>query len=208
MLKQHVNLYQPVFRKQQVQFSMAGLMQVMLVMLIVLGGISFYSAWQVSELQSAQTRRSDMVVQLEQQVAELSESIVTPRINKMLEAELNALQDNRTDGFKLLNTLRTQRSGSKEGFSAFFEGLARQVREGVWLTSIQISAGGEDLVLNGKTLEPALVPQLLQRLRAETAFDGQTFQVMKLKQQKLDSSTLLFALQTTVDEESGVANGR
>jgi len=207
MLKQHVNLYQPVFRKPQVQFSAAGLMQVMSIMLVVLGSISFYSAWQIAELQSAQNQRSGMLAQLEQQVAELSESIVTPGVNKMLEAELIALQGDRTDGFKLLNTLRSQRSGRKEGFSNFFEGLARQVREGVWLTSIQISAGGEDLALNGKTLVPALVPQLLQRLRAEKAFDGQTFQVMKLKQQKLDSGTLLFALQTAVDEESGVANG-
>ncbi len=208
MLKQQVNLYQPVFRKQQVQFSAASVMGVVLLMLVVLSGITSYSWWQKSELQSAQTRMAEMVAGLEIQVGELSQSIATPAINKMLEAELNALQENRRDGFKLLSALRTQSGGSKEGFSAFFEGLARHVHGGVWLTSVQISGGGQNLVLNGKTEEPAMVPQLLQRLRAERVFDGQTFQVMALKQQELDSGALLFALQTSVDDKPGAADGQ
>jgi len=209
MYSQQINLYQPVFRKQQVQFSANSLLLVLLVMLLCLAGVTTFSWWQGANLTVTHTSISGMVSQLESQVADLSKNIGKPRINRMLEAELNTLQKNQRDGFRLLGILRAQKTGSKEGFSPFFEGLARQVQKGIWLTSISIQSGGQELLLDGKTQEPALVPELLQRLKAESIFDGQTFQVMALKQQDKEEGqeqvrkALLFSLQTTVGENSG-----
>lgn len=219
MFSQQINLYQPVFRKQQVQFSASSLLIVVLFMLFCLTGITAFSLWQGNQLTRINKQLSGSVSELESQIETLSSSLVKPRINKLLESELNTVQVNKQDAFKLLGLLRAQKAGSKEGFSDFFIGLARQVNQGVWLTSISISAGGQALALSGKTREPALVPELLQRLKAEPVFKGQTFQVMELKQQQeteeaMDQKTIMrlerdahsFSLHTRVAGNGALAD--
>ncbi len=76
---------------------------------------------------------------------------------------------------ELLALVRAQDRPDAPRFSAYLRGLAEQARPGLWLTRIELRQGGESLSLQGRAVEAGLVPGLLQRLKAATAFVGKRF---------------------------------
>lgn len=196
MKRQQVNLYQPIFRKTVVPYSFATLLWVIVLSVLFMGAIQAYGVWQHSSLKSelqAQQRRHET---LQTQVADMEKRLPRPEANRMLEVELQGLVEKRKQGVALLNVLRTRMDGNDQGFSGYFEGLARQTAPGLWFTLIQIGDGGTHLAMEGNTLTPERVPGLLQKLEAEEAFAGKSFQVMQLRRQDEVSDSLSFNLST------------
>jgi len=66
------------------------------------------------------------------------------------------------------------------GYSDYFVAFARQHVSGLWLTGFDITGAGEDMRLQGRTSDPALVPRYVQRLSAEQPLAGKEFQVFTM----------------------------
>lgn len=124
-----------------------------------------------------------------------------PTRNKLLEGELKRLVAKRKSGFALLNTLQTRIAANKDGYSGYFEGLARQAFPEIWLTHITIIGSGEELSLRGRTLYPDGVPKLLKQLETEAAFAGKNFQIVQLDRADDPDQALTFKLLTSGGEE-------
>lgn len=76
-------------------------------------------------------------------------------------------------------------------FSEVFAGLSRRAIEGLWFNDIGVTGGGSRLSLGGQTLEPALVPRLLQELAQETAFAGRTFRKVRFERRATDQGDVV-----------------
>ena len=92
-----------------------------------------------------------------------------------LAAELKARED-------ILDALKGGTVGTTAGFSGYLRAFARQRLEGVWLTGFDISAGGADLTIAGRTLSADLVPAYLQRLNGEPPMQGRQFASVVINQ--------------------------
>ncbi len=66
--------------------------------------------------------------------------------------------------------------------SEYLRAFARQTTEGLWLTGLSIAQAGNDIVIQGRTLDADLVPVYLQRLRRETALRGHGFESLSVSQ--------------------------
>ncbi|MCW8881188.1 MAG: hypothetical protein OQK42_00620 [Sedimenticola sp.] len=198
MRKQQINLYQPIFRKQSVAFSFNVMLIILAVSIAAMGAVFGLSKWNTQKLkqqyQAAQLQNEN----LESNVSRMAEQLPVPQVNKMLEADLKQLIQKRKTGFALLNTLQSRITANKEGFSGYFDGLARQSIEELWFTEIAISEAGTHLSLKGKTLKPEWVPQLLEKLNDVPAFANKSFQVMDLLRPESTENLLDFSLITAV----------
>jgi len=98
---------------------------------------------------------------------------------------------------KLIAVLQNQSQGNTSGFSKYLEDLAYQYLENVWLTKINLRAGGTAITLTGKTSQPDLVPRLITILTKKSAFQQVYFQQVRLERvDEKQSQSFTFVLDT------------
>ncbi len=106
-----------------------------------------------------------------------------------LEQELAARQ-------KLVTTLTRVKNSYTQGISNYLESFSRQAPEGVWLTGFSVQAGGEGLVIRGRSLQAALIPTFLQQLSSESALNGTEFGLLQIHREKPDARFVDFTVYT------------
>jgi hypothetical protein len=77
--------------------------------------------------------------------------------------------------------------------------LSRKTVPGLWLTRMDFNTYDAHYTLEGKTLEPDLIPKFMEGLSKESIFSGKTFQVFKVSIDKRKG--LNFLLETSVKPE-------
>jgi type IV pilus assembly PilN-like protein len=135
-----------------------------------------FTVWGLNrELADTRVEIADLVAANAQQRAQL----VDP---SELRAQLGELRDRQLLQGALVEQLRGQQN--KGGFSPYLQGLAKARVEGLWLTNINLQGGSggaaDQLTLKGTTVNPRLVPKLLQGLAELPAFQGKRFQQLEL----------------------------
>ena len=193
---QQINLYQPLFRKQEKIFSARTMLEGAV---IVLAGILLfyvYALWQTASLErqvtAAQQRQTQAAEQARQLAAEYPERRKDPVLTKQVQHLQNEVQVRQL----VMARLSDRSEGNRVGYTQQLEGLARQRVAGLWLTHVGIRQGGSSLVLAGTTLQADLVPQLLQRLSQEPVFAGMEFKFFTMNRPKDKANQIDFALMT------------
>lgn len=198
---QQVNLYQPIFRKEHVAFSVNMLLLVILAASLCMTGIYGYAWWQNQQIQKLLATVEARNAHLIKQAGGVDGQLAEPGTDRELEHRIRLLGDKQKNRKNLLDELSTQSGGNHVGFSDYLEGLGRQVLPGMWFRDIKVSGGGEMLELEGSVLEPELVPQLLRKLHDEPAFTGKAFRVVRLNRQDEGTGEIRFLLLTSAEEQ-------
>lgn len=180
-MNQQINLYQPMFRRQEKVFSAAMMIQTIFLFIGLLAVIYFYGQYQINPLERQLMNTNAALVKLRSQVDQYRQTTGQRGKSKLLEDEINRLQKELDERRKVRDILANQQIGSGPGFSDLMEALARQHIQGTWLTAFEISAGGNALSMNGKTLSSGLVPRYLQRLGEESVMSGIAFNNIELQ---------------------------
>ena len=179
-MKQQINLYQPMFRKQKIVFSAMTMLQVGIFFLLVFSSLYAYQKIQIKPYQQQLTNIDKELVQLGNQVTALESTQKSRSKSKLLENEIVKLSKDLEQRERISNVLSSRTFGNSSGFSSYLEAFARGHVTGTWLTDINISHGGASLGLKGKTLSSVLVPVYIQKLAAEESLQGSYFNVMEL----------------------------
>lgn len=183
---QNINLYQRERRRgggprpRQMRLGIA----LLAVLLISHGG------WQGWQLRSASQAAAIAERQADEAVAKLDgvktgfqELVLDPALPRQLaerEAENRELQ-------RLADYLKTLDAQRSSGFVALLQGLAdRHPPRGLWLTSIRLQAGGDELALQGLTQDQELLPLYLRSLGQSSAFSGRDFAHFDLQRDEQD----------------------
>ena len=194
---QQVNLYQPMFRKEHVAFSVNSLMLVILAASLCMTGIYGYAWWQNRQVQKLLTTVQARNTHLVQQAGGVDGRLAEPGTDQDLESRIRLLGDKQKNRKSLLDKLNSQTGGNHVGFSDYLQGLGRQVLPGMWFRDINVSGGGALLELEGSVLQAELVPQLLRNLHDEPAFTGKVFRVVRLNRQDEGTGEIRFLLLTS-----------
>jgi len=183
-VSQQINLYRPIFRKQEKKFSAKAMLQAgaaMVVGIVVLYGVLF---WQLSnardELRQAEKRHTGASNKLETVMGQFAPAAGSASVadrTAQLEQEIAARR-------RVQDVLNRGLFVNKRGYSDYLLALARQHVDGVWITSIAITGAGEDMKLQGRTVDPVRVPRYVQRLSAESTLAGKEFEVFVMTNEK------------------------
>lgn len=205
-LAQQVNLYRVDSAEQAIDAGARILLMALIgafsvVTLLAVAG-EFYLARVSSE-------REEVAAQLRQQqvkVDRVQASFPTTKEDPFLRSELERLEQRARQLSGNLGLLRNHVSVSGQGFSPVFDSLARHTLDGIWLSKVGVASEGAAMWLRGHTLEPELVPRLLQTLSDEPAFSGRSFRRVSFKRRETDRGSLVdFELRSAEPAEVGDA---
>lgn len=180
-MKQQINLYQPLFRKQEKVFSAVTMLQITGFFIIVLSAIYAYNIIQLKPFSVELGKTGTQLEKLSKQIEVVSKSLPARGTNKLMESEITRLTTRLENMKKIRGALSAGSFGNVNGFSNHFEALARGHVDGAWLTNITIADGGDTLALAGKSIDPELVPVYIKRLAQAPVFKNQKFNNLDLE---------------------------
>ena len=209
MTQQQINLYRPIFRKQEKKFSakaMARAGGAIIVGVLVIFGLMW---WQVSgqrnELRTTDKQLAAATRRLEEGAAKFGSGAAA----KAIEDEVSNLEKQVAARLRIRDLMTRGLFSNTKGYSEYFVAFARQHIPGIWLTGFDITGAGEDMRLQGRTTNPAQVPRYVQRLSSEQVLAGKEFQVFvmsrpeKQDRQADDSPFVEFLFRTAMPKERG-----
>ena len=188
-MMQQVNLYRPIFRKQEKKFSATAMLQAgaaILAGIVVIYGLML---WQVGDLHDDVRLVDKQLAVSTKRLQEAMQKFGPGAKSKLLEDEVAALEKQLAGRMRVQQLLTRGLFSNTSGYSDYFVAFARQHVQGVWLTGFDITGAGEDMRLQGRTSDPAQVPRYVQRLSAESALAGKEFQVFVMSRPKKDEKS-------------------
>ena len=195
-MRQQVNLYQPIFRKQEKVFSAVAMLQITGFFIVVLSGIYFYGGLQLKPFRDELDRSNVQFEKLTSQIEAISRDLPAQSGSRIIAGELQRS----TDELERINRIRAALAsgaiGNSEGFSGYLEALAESHVNGAWLTAINIAEGGKKLTINGISIDPELVPVYIKRLSEAQVFDNSNFNTVELERSDTEPDRVLFVVAT------------
>lgn len=195
-MKQEINLYQPIFRREKKIFSAVAMAQVAAIVAAGLAAIYGYGAHTVLQLEEQVEHLERRIAGAQTRLDVLTRTYPPRSRSAVLEAELNRLQRELGQAENVARALSKGTFGNTSGLSGYLAGLARQHIEGAWLTKVRVARGGDAVGFGGRALAPELVPVYLGRLSAEPAFSGKTFSALELVVDEEQPGIVRFEVQT------------
>ncbi|MDA8107016.1 MAG: MSHA biogenesis protein MshI [Betaproteobacteria bacterium] len=178
-MTQQINLFNPLFLRQEKYFSARTMLQALALIVIGLGAFYAYGIWQTRALGDLVARQGAEVAHLRSRIVTLSGAGAQNRI-RALQEESGKLESAIKAREALLEKLRTGDLGNSEGVSRYFAAFAAQDLAGVWLTGFTVGKGGNELRVRGRALAPDLLPAYLQRLSGAEVMRGRKVVALEL----------------------------
>jgi hypothetical protein len=179
-MSQQINLYNPIFLKQEKHFSARTIGQSLAVIVVGLGAFYAYALVQTRAAERLAAEHRNQVALQRDQLVQLGPKLSPEGRSKLLESEVARLEAEVKARQGVLGALSTGELGNTTGFSEFLGALARQAIPGVWLTGVNIGDAGNELQMQGRALRPELVPTYLKALNGEPMMRGRRVTEMKL----------------------------
>jgi len=196
MINQQVNLFQPIFRKERKLLSFTVLTQACAVVVVVLLTMYGWSVQQTQQMKTDLVQLKKQQTQFSTQLAEVSDRLAGMKTDTAPQLALTSLEQELAARQKVVAALRRVKDSYTHGVSNYLESFSRQAPKGVWLTGFSVQAGGENLVIRGRSLQAALVPTFLQQLSRESALSGTEFGLLQIQREKPNTRFVDFTVYT------------
>lgn len=179
-MSQQVNLYHPIFRKQEKKFSALTMAQASGLVLVAIMLMYVYSVWQVRSLRHQAEQVDKQFQSVTRQIDDMSRQLAARQMNPRYAKEVERLEGR----IQAVQTVRELAGHDYffggDGYSKYFIVFARQGLSGLWLTGFIVTGAGEQLALQGRTENPELVPRYLRNLSAESLLAGTEFDAFQI----------------------------
>ena len=195
-MMQQINLYQEQLRPQKKPFSAASMTISSCIFVVLLAMIYFYSAYQLSSVETRIQAIDNDLANLRGQVETLVTQFPEKQESKLITSEIARLSRELDKRQAIGRALEKHAIDNKRGFSDLLESLARQHIQGTWLTHVAINDGGESLSFEGLTYSSELVPAYIRQLSDEATFKGLVFNVLEMQRGEEGSDELQFQVAT------------
>lgn len=179
-MSQQINLFNPIFLKQKKIFTASHMAQTL--GLIVAGAllVAVYGTVKTSQLEQHAQGGKAAAAAAEARLAQVAAEFPPKQRSKDLEAEVTRKQEELKSLHEVQAILERGELGNTAGYSEYFRALTRQSVPGVWLTGLSVVGAGKEVELEGRALQPELVPGYIQRLTREAVLQGKTFGSMEI----------------------------
>jgi len=196
---QQINLYRPEKKKKEFDLRFEQLVSVFQIYLLGLGLLTAYDSYvYYSDKQQAEALtklHSERAKQLES----ISKKVPKEQTRQQIINKIEQYQKEIQSKERIYSMLALTQKSRISGYASYLESLAKLTVQGLWLTEFVFKNNGQYMLLEGKAVEPNLVPELITSLSASKDFSGKTFEVFKLNLDE-ESKHVEFILETKVAE--------
>jgi hypothetical protein len=177
-MPQHINLYAAARKPKGALVSLRGIaaMGAALVFGFVL--LSWVEARRVETLRAQTAQDRADIERLTRQLKQMpNDSADNAEKISAEEREIVALET-------VAARLSAGMLGQSGSFTEALKGFGRATTEGVWLTGIRLAQGHGRMALEGKALDAARVPALIEALSQQPQFAGTAFATLEIKREE------------------------
>lgn len=179
-MSQQINLVLPALRPR---FNWLGLPVVAgaaLAGLFLIIVLSTLGAAQVASLKAQEAELASQMTPIQQQLQAMAQSIAARRGgDATLEPQIAAARLGVAQRQEVLAVIAQGDVARSGAYSGLLQGFSRQSVAGVWLHAFRFV--DKDIEIQGRLLDPALLPTYINRLNGETAFVGRHFAALDMK---------------------------
>lgn len=186
-MSQQVNLYQPIFRKEEKKFSTFAMLQAIGIVSIGIVLMYAYSWWQIGALRSELQRAEQSHVAATKRLADATGKFGKAGAVSSLDTEIARMELELVAKRRIQDILQRGVFSNTHGFSDYFVSFARQSVPGVWLTGFDITGAADQMMLAGRSTNPELVPRYMQKLSTEKTLSGIVFNVFQMNRPAADA---------------------
>jgi hypothetical protein len=182
-VRQQVNLYQPIFRKQEKKFSATAMMQSIAIISVGIVLLFAWTQWQVSLLKSELTRTDQQLAAVTKRLNDVTQQFGgRTTVSTTVEQEIARLEQVVGSQQRVRDTLSRGLFSNTKGFSEYLAAFARQARHApdVSLTGFDIIGAAEQMTLQGRSGSAEAVPRYVQRLSVEKPLAGIEFRMFQI----------------------------
>ena len=179
-MSQQINLFNPIFLKQEKYFSAKTMAESLVLILVALCAFYAYARNEVKSFQDVAADAAHQLADTRDRFISLGGSLSPQRRSKLLEAQIARAESDLHGKQALLASLRADASDKARGYSQYFAAFARRTLPGVWLTGFTVGEGGAELDVRGRVLHPDLVTAYIEALNKEEVMRGRSVTRLKL----------------------------
>jgi len=179
-MSQQINLYNPLFLKQEKHFSARTMAHALGVVALAIGAVFAFTLFQTRSAERLATQYREQLAREQQQVTALVGQAGGEARSKALESEVARLEAEIKRRRETLQALSTGELGNTEGFSEFLAALGRQALPGVWRPRIRVADAGTGPPREGRARRAGLLPAYLRGLSREPMMQGRRVTEMKV----------------------------
>jgi hypothetical protein len=174
-VSQQINLFNPIFLKQKKIFTALPMAEAL--GLIVVGALllTWYANRSVAELEQNAATGKTLLASREQLLVKATAQFAPRPKNPALAAELAQAEAERKALQDVAMVLKGGSLGDTAGYAEYFRAFSRQNVNGLWLTGLSISGAGNDIGVQGRAMQPTMIPNYIARLTGERVMHGKTF---------------------------------
>lgn len=195
-MRQQVNLYQPIFRKQRIIFSAQTMLLSGLGFLVLLAAYALLIDWRVAALEAELQRQNQAEQRAVSHIARIRETLPPNEPSSELAARVEHLTERRDRLRQTVELLRGRVPETRPRLRPRLEALARRHPDGLWLTGVELGEHGAMLRLRGRALSARLVPDYLDRLSGESALAGLSFRQVRVRATEDERPGVTFLVST------------
>lgn len=181
-MSQQINLFNPAFEKQKNLLSAAGMVSAAGAAVVVLAVAGAVAHVKTADLQVEADAGAKRLEQAQQRLAAVSAEFAPRAADPLVASQLQEAEGQRAALQGVRDLIEHGDMGNTQGYAEYFRALARQHVEGLWLTGVRVNGAGLDLGVQGRALDPALVPGFLARLRNEPVMQGKPVGSLRIGQ--------------------------
>lgn len=180
-MSQQINLLDPSLQPQREWLSLAALAGALAALAVILALAAGLGSWREGREQERFQALDGRLRASQDQLVQLAAEQGRRRADPELAARVAEAEAALAGKLAVMGVLEKGEAGDREGFSGYFQALARQVVDGVWLTGVDMAAGGKALQIRGRMLQESLLPAYVERLNQEPAFQGRRFAALEMR---------------------------
>lgn len=199
-MHQQINLFQPVFRKQQKVFSATTLAQIAAAVLVLLIAILGHVRWTLAGMGRSAEALQQQHDHIRQQIRSLEAAYQTPD-TEALDSEIEQLMTDIYQRNSLLVQFDQLVIRRRSGFAGQFRALAEQHVPGLWLEGVTVNGNGQ-IEIRGISLDAKLVPVYLQKLQKQQDLSATPFETVSMNRTAVDKPQIQFVLRNHKGELS------
>lgn len=186
-MSQQINLFNPIFLKKKKYFSAVTMAQALGLILLGSTAVVVFARVQLDMLKAETIASAAQLKHTKAQLAKVSAEYPPRQKSKELEQQIAQVEAEIKLQKQALEVVQQGGVGNTKGYSEYLRAFSRQIVGGLWLTGFTIVDGGNHIELQGRALQPQLVPGYINRLKHEPVMQGKAFDTLAMEVPEVDA---------------------
>lgn len=183
-MTQQINLFDPNLQRQRDWLALGNVVAAGVLMVVAVGVLGSWIRQEVPSLTAQIAASATQVQSLRDQMTALGQQVANRKPNPQVEQEIGAARLMLEARSEVVAVMKQRLGPDSAAFADYLRGFARQSVNGLWLTGFALDSASGGMEIQGRTLDPALLPEYIRRLNQEAVFQGRAFAALKLVEGK------------------------